>query len=290
MMKYLFAAIAVIAGVVLYLYPQGASLNGKDKLNAAIHDYLMSNPQVIIEALQKFQMEQQVAEAEKAKQNLRDSSKELYEDPTTAFIGPKDADISVVEFFDYNCGVCKMTFGTMKQLLAEDPKVRVLFKEFPIFGPTSEMNSRIGLSVWKLAPDKYFDFHSHMMEAKGHPDEAAVWEMVKAAGVDVDAVKETMKSDDITKALEASRALGAKLGVRGTPAVVIGDFLSPGALSLEELKLHIQAARDLASGKSKKKADAESPTPTADVTPPPSGQPAGTAEAPGTPAPLPNAE
>lgn len=216
----------------------------RQELPGLIKDALMNNPEMIMEAVDKMRAKQQ-AEAEKKTQEAVAANKEaLYNDPGSPVIGnAKGADITIVEFFDYHCGYCKHMLPVISQLVKDDPKVRVIFKEFPILSDDSVKAARAAIAVNRLAKDKYFAFHSGLMESKGKFDEQALTEIATKAGVDAAAMLKEMAKDDITAELDKSRKLGELLGVRGTPAIVMNDHFLPGAVDLENFKKMIANVR-----------------------------------------------
>lgn len=117
------------------------------ELENAIREYLLNNPEVIIEALEKYESRQRQARENAARTALTAHKTSLFDHPMTPVSGTRDADVTIVEFFDYQCGFCKRTLGSMLSILKEDPKVRVVWKEMPILGPTSEFAARAAMAA-----------------------------------------------------------------------------------------------------------------------------------------------
>lgn len=215
------------------------------EVESIIKDYLSANPAMIVESLQKWQEDQQKARVMGASEALKDPElrKAIYDSPDVPFIGPADAKAVVVEFFDYNCPACKMAFKALDELQTKDKNVKVIFKEFPIFGPQSDTNSKIGLAVHRLAPMKYFAFHAKMMNFEGRADEAQALEFVKEIGLDPEAVKAEITKPDYGDMLAKNREIGAKLNIQGTPTLIIGDDLVPHALDYQGLEERVAILR-----------------------------------------------
>lgn len=236
----LFISAAAMAFMPLAM---AADFSKKD-INQMIEEYIRDNPKVIVEALQNYQVQEQarlVQEQNKAVKELRSMFDK--EDLHYGEAGNPNGDVLLVEFFDYNCGACKMMFNGLDKLLVEDKNVRVVFVEYPIFGPTSDMNAKISLALNALAPDKYFQFHSKAMSLKGKVTPDGMYKIAKELGVDVDDLKEEVKKDKYNKLIAKDRELGSKLQIRGTPAMIIGDTMANGAMNYEQLKEQVEQAR-----------------------------------------------
>jgi protein-disulfide isomerase len=245
-MKHTQTLIAAILGAVigtggtLYVGQQAG-----DAGDDAIKNYIMANPKVIMDSVQKWQEDQRKEKLAGASELLKDPEvkKSLYENPNSPFAGKEDAKAVVVEFFDYNCPACKMAFKALDELLTKDQEVKVIFKEFPIFGPVSDTNSKIGLAVNKLAPGKYFDFHKKMMSIEGRADEAMALKFASEVGLKEADVKAEIAKPEYDEMLAKLRDLGAKLGIQGTPSLVIGEELVPHALDYNGLEAKIAPLR-----------------------------------------------
>ncbi len=255
-MKYAQLLIGLLIGTALgssVVASTGAPLIGsgggadKDAIKQIVRDTIMEEPKLILDSVQKFQESEQKKALQGANDALKDSEiqKALYEDPNAAIAGNKDAKRTVVEFFDYNCGVCKMMFKNIDELIKKDKDVRVIFHEYPIFGPVSDTNSKLGFAVWRLYPEKYYDFHSKVMTHEGgRVDEKAMLAIASDLGMNADKIKSESQKEEIQKLLEANRELGNKLQIRGTPTLVIGDEIVPHAIALDELESRLDGKKD----------------------------------------------
>lgn len=265
-MKYAQLIIGLLAGTALggaVVAGTGVSSTGNadtDTVKNIVRQVIMEEPVLIMESVQKYQMEQQRKQQEGLSEVLKEPAvrKQVFDDPNAASIGPKDSKRIVVEFFDYNCGACKMMFKSMQTLLEKDKDIRIIFHEYPIFGPASETNSRIGLAVNRLYPEQYFDFHSKMMTHEGRTDEKTALEFVKGLGMDAAKVKAESEKKEVADILDANRKLGEKMRIQGTPTLVVGDEIVPHALSPEDLEARLSKPQ---------KADAPTEEPKAEETP-----------------------
>lgn len=207
----------------------------------AVRDYLMSNPAVMAEV---FENTQKYLVAEEERQQLRkllDNSDALYNDKRDFSIGRPDAPITVVEFFDYNCGYCKRAFPDVMKLSRKNPDVRIVFKEFPILGPASEQAARAALAGKDKG--KYFALHQSLLQSKSRVSGAALAALIERHGLDADEIATRGKDRDIDAHILDVRNLAQTLGVTGTPAFVINNRLYSGALGYDEMQNLIDEAR-----------------------------------------------
>lgn len=216
----------------------GSGAVDEEGVKRIVRQVIEEEPQLIMASVQKYQEKEAGRQSEKAGEALKDKAvrDEVYNDKNVGSVGPKDSKRVVVEFFDYNCPACKMQYKEIDKLVKADKTVRVLFREYPIFGPSSEQNSMIGIAITRLAPEKYFDFYEKMHAHNGRAGQAEVERFIKELGLDVEAVKTEARKPEVAAILEQNRVLGEKLGIQGTPTLVIGD----------EVILHAAEAGDIA--------------------------------------------
>jgi protein-disulfide isomerase len=214
-----------------------------------IKDYLTKkNPEVLMEAMQELQKRQVADSQAKSKAALSTSHDKLYGDASSPIGGNPKGDVTVVEFFDYQCGYCKMSEPNIQKLLKEDKNVKFIYKDFPVLGPSSTMAAKAALASVKQG--KYLQFHDALFStakfshsANPAADEEAVFKAAREVGLDVDKLKKDMDDAEITKIVEGNVALGTEIGARGTPTFIIGEQLYPGALEYPQLKKAIDDAR-----------------------------------------------
>ena len=206
-----------------------------------IRDYLLRNPEVILEAVRGLEARQQELEAERARQAIGERQDELLHDPMAPVVGAPDAPITVVEFFDYRCPYCKSVAAGMVKTLEAEGDVRIVFKEFPILGPESVYAAKAALAAERQG--KYGDFHLALMVFKGQLDTDAVLRVAERVGLDVGQMKADMEAPEIQAALDRNLELAEALGIRGTPAFVIGEQMIPGAIDMTELRRLVRTER-----------------------------------------------
>jgi len=221
--------------------PTGAV--NKAEIETIVHDYIMANPQVLVDSVQKLQQAETTRQSEEAKTEIKNAHDAIFNDAKDGHTGPANADVVVVEFFDYNCPACKMMFKGLDELAHKDKNVRIVFKELPIFGPSSEENSRVGIAVSALAPEKYFAFHEKVMGSEGRISSEQAIIFAKELGIDEAKLKDEMQKDYVNEKISANHALAEKLNVSGTPAIIVGDELIPSAMDYASLKKLVDDAR-----------------------------------------------
>jgi len=206
-----------------------------------VRDYLIAHPEVLIEALTKYQEQQRLAADERRRESLAALRGDLAEDPDSPVLGNPKGDVVLVEFFDYRCPYCRTVAGPLREAVASDGKVRLVMKEFPILGPDSVVAARAALAAARQG--RYEEFHFALMAIKGRINEATVMTVARQVGLDIDRMKIDMESAEISAMLDRNMRLAQALDIGGTPAFVIGDELIPGAVELEQLEQKIAEAR-----------------------------------------------
>jgi protein-disulfide isomerase len=236
-----FAAIAML----ITAGPTGAqdeqTLTARAKVEKIIHDYLLQHPEVVIEAVDKYQAQQAQAAAAGQAKALVERRDELTKDPDAPVLGNPKGDVTLVEFFDYRCPYCKAVSAGLIDTIKSDGSVRLVMKEFPILGAESEYAAKAALAANRQG--KYGEFHEAMMTFKGKVTIEDVKRIAGEVGVDRAKMESDMKAPEIASMLQRNYDLAQALGITGTPSFVISDELIPGAISMEELKKRITAAR-----------------------------------------------
>lgn len=216
----------------------------RTEIQKIIKETLMDDPQIIIDAVEQMQVKQRAEQEDQARQVIQAYSTSLYKDKDSPVAGAEDADITIVEFFDYNCGYCKRSLPNIMKMLKEDPKVKVVFKEYPVLAPSSEQAARASLAMYYLQPERYFDFHAALFQLGGKFDDRNLLSVAEGMGADRKAFKEMMDSERVTRHLKDTRELAMKMGAQGVPAFVIGDELFPGAISYEVMARQAEIIRE----------------------------------------------
>ncbi len=213
----------------------------KSAVDQEIHDYIVAHPEVLLDALKAAQQKSDQQAAEDARQVIAARRQELLADPDDLVGGNPKGDATIVEFFDYRCPYCKEVEPVLDALLLEDKKLRIVYKEFPILGEASVFASRAALAAKKQG--KYAAFHRAMMAVKGNITDETVLKVASSVGLDTGKIKADMGAPEIDRILKANYALAEALRIDGTPGIIVGDTLIPGATDIATLRKDIAAAR-----------------------------------------------
>jgi protein-disulfide isomerase len=197
----------------------------------AVVDFLLKHPDAVIDALQ----------ATRAREIIAQKRQDLFDNADDLVAGNATGDVTIVEFFDYRCPFCKQVEPVLDALLREDKKLRVVYKEFPVLGEASTFATRIALA--SRAQGKYAAFHHAMIAAKGDISDALVLKVAASVGIDIDQAKAAMNSPDIERIIQDNFDLADALYVQGTPAIIVGTTMIPGAVDIAALRHAIAAAR-----------------------------------------------
>jgi protein-disulfide isomerase len=197
------------------------------KIVTVIHDYLTKNPEILVEMTNELDKRQQEQQAEQQGKVISDNADALFRSPLAYSTGNPNGDVTVVEFFDYNCGFCKRALPDLVKLVDSDGKVKVVFKELPIFGEESEGAAKAALAAGKQG--KYFEMHQKLFSEPGKADKDKGLRIAAELGLDVPQLEKDMEDSSIQQALEEAKDLAQKLGLQGTPLYLIGDRIVPGA-------------------------------------------------------------
>ena len=213
----------------------------KDAVEAVIHDYFLKHPEFMVEVLRAAEAKIKQDKAADARQAIAAYRKDLLADATSPVGGNPNGDVTIVEFFDYRCPYCKQVEPALEALMKDDPKIRIIYKEFPVLGTESVYASRMALAAVKQ--DKYLEFHKAMMATKGQITEKVILQVAATAGIDIGKAKADMTAPGIKDILQHNYSLAEALDINGTPAFIIGDTLVPGATDIDGLKKLIADAR-----------------------------------------------
>lgn len=212
----------------------------KTEIQALVRDYIINNPQVILESVQRQQENERNQRYEQASKKATDLMPLLH-DKDLPTIGNPKGDVKIVEFFDYNCGYCKHALLDVEKLTEADKNVQFIFQELPVLGRSSELAARWSQAAHKQG--KFFDFHRRLMKNQGTITEDTLVKIIKDLGLDADKAKKDAESEETTKAIDKSRALALELEINGTPGFVVGNKIYPGYLGEEGFKKAIETAR-----------------------------------------------
>jgi protein-disulfide isomerase len=213
----------------------------QEEFDRRVRDYLINHPEVIVEAVQGLQARQQRADLTEVQEALKARADEIFRDPNSPVGGNVQGDVTLVEFFDYNCPYCRKMAPLLIEAEKADPQLRIVFKEFPILGPGSEFAARATLASQRQG--QYEAFHHALMAAKEKVNDESVLTAAAQVGLDVERLKADMQDPSIQMAIDRNMALAAALRINGTPGFIVGDQILRGATELTVLQGMIAQAR-----------------------------------------------
>jgi protein-disulfide isomerase len=217
----------------------------RDAIGDIVREYILRNPEVIRDAIAELESRTQEAQAQAQAAALRDDKDKIFNSPQDVVAGNPQGDVTLVEFFDFNCGYCKRALADVRELVKRDPKLRVVLKDFPVLGPGSVEAARVALAAKRqlAGPAKQFEFHAKLMELRGPVNGERALGIARDMGLDLARIQKEIQSEDIGAALQENASLGDKLGLTGTPAFVVGEEIIPGAVGLEPLRQAVDNTR-----------------------------------------------
>lgn len=222
--------------------PLDAAVIDPAVLNPMIENYLLSDPKLLQRmsvALEDSLRGEEQAKAQAAIASMQD---EIFNGPGQIVLGNPEGDVTLVEFFDYNCGYCRNAVPDMATLLAEDPDLRIILKEFPILSNESIDAARVGVLVGETDAD-YWSFHEALFSARGKVDKAAALAAAQELGLSPVSLEIQMGDERVAKSIQSSYAIAQALGISGTPTYIIGNEIIPGAIGVEGLRERIANMR-----------------------------------------------
>jgi protein-disulfide isomerase len=243
-------AAAVCAALLITALPHSVRADEFSKaqrgdIERIVHDYLVAHPEVLQEAMGELEKRQQAADADKHKAAVKEHAQALFSSPDQVTLGNPNGNVTFVEFFDYNCGYCKRAMTDMLTLMKNDPKLKVVLKEFPVLGPGSVEAAKVAVAVrmQDKTGKKYLEFHQKLLGGRGHADNARALAVAKEVGVDMARLEKDLKGPEVDKTLQQDFKLAEALGLNGTPSYVIGEDVIVGAIGMQGLQEKINTAR-----------------------------------------------
>lgn len=245
-LTFLFAAFLYVSSMPAWAEEGSLTDAQRAEVEKIVERLLMEKPELIIEALRKYEKQQAQAEREQQAAAIEENLEQIENDPGDPIMGNPQGDVTLVEFFDYACGYCKRVYPALEKMIADDPKLRMVMKEFPILGEASVFAAKVSLSAKRQG--KYPEFHKALMELRGSLKPDVILTIAKDVGLDMEQVKTDMDSLQVNATIQRNLQLARKLGINGTPSFVISGILIPGAVPADELKQMVELTR--AHGKS----------------------------------------
>ncbi|MFO1185599.1 MAG: DsbA family protein [Bauldia sp.] len=217
------------------------------EIGEILRQYLVANPEILRDAATALDAKQAAEEAAAQQVAVRQNHDAIFNAPNQIVLGNPEGDVTLVEFFDYNCTYCRKTAPDIAELIKSDPKLKIVLKEFPILGPGSVDAAKVSLALAGLARDKYGDFHNRLLTDQAQAGGDRALAVAEDIGLDPEALKALAAEPKVTDEINAVYTLATNLGLTGTPTFVIGDQVVVGAIGHQALQSKIQAVRTCGS-------------------------------------------
>jgi protein-disulfide isomerase len=212
----------------------------KAEIEAIIKDYLLQKPEILREAIGVLEAREKAAEAKAREKVVSDPSGALFSAANQAVIGNPEGKITLIEFFDYNCGYCKRALSDLARLMKDNPDLRVVLRDFPILSPGSVEAAKIANAFLRqFQGEKFWEFHQKLLGSRGPVGKADALAVAKDLGADMDKLAKDAVAPEITTGIEESGKFAKSLQVTGTPTFVIGEDVVVGAVGYDELEAKV---------------------------------------------------
>lgn len=242
--KFIPSLILACGVTVAAALPTQAEEFSKSEIETIVRNYILENPTIISEAIYILQRQAEQERAEKESLALKSLSDALNDNPLDPVGGNPEGSVTLVEFFDYNCGYCKRSNDVLQELIEKNPNLKVVYKEWPILSEASASAASIALAVNLAFPKDYEDFHRALLNTRAIRSEADVWKVVEKLALSREKVEAQLNSVKVKQHLQQTKALAQQLGITGTPAFIIGDSVLKGAYPIEDLQRAIDRQRE----------------------------------------------
>ena len=239
------AAAAAMLAISAPSLAQGFSDSQRREIEKVVREYLLRNPEVLQEVVAELEKRQAQAESDRHKGAIAENRDKIFNSKHQVVLGNPKGDVTLVEFFDYNCGYCKKALGDKVELLKSDPKLRIVIKEFPVLGPGSIEAATVSVAIRMQDPtgQKYFDFHQKLLMGRGQADRTRALAVARESGFDMARIEKDLQSPEVKASLEEVMQIAEALGINGTPSYVIGTSVIAGAVGVAALRQQVEAAR-----------------------------------------------
>jgi protein-disulfide isomerase len=227
-------------------WAQSFTPDQRKQIEGIVKEYLLAHPELLQDVMSELEKRQTAADSEKHRAAVKEHSAEIFASPRQITLGNPQGDVTLVEFFDYNCGYCKRAMADMLELLKTDAKLKFVLKEFPVLGEGSVQAAQVAAAVRmqdKSGGKKYLEFHQKLLGGRGQADKMRALAVAKEVGFDVARLEKDMASEEVKTQIEESFKLAEALGLNGTPSYVVGGDVVVGAVGLSSLREKVNTAR-----------------------------------------------
>ncbi|HEY7300096.1 MAG TPA: DsbA family protein [Xanthobacteraceae bacterium] len=218
----------------------------RTEIEKIVREYLISHPEVLQDVIAEMDKKQASEEAEKQRAAVSENQTQIFNSAHQVTIGNAKGDVTMVEFFDYNCAFCKRALSDMLNLMKADSKLRVVLKEFPVLGEGSKEAAQVAVAARmqdKSGGKKYLEFHQKLLGGRGQADKARALAVAKEVGFDMGRLEKDMASPEVNSTIEENFKLAEAMGLNGTPSYVIGSDVLVGAVGLDALREKLNMTR-----------------------------------------------
>ena len=238
------AALAIGLAAVLPAKAAEFSTDQANEIRSIVKNYLIEHPEVLRDAITALDDKEKTAEADARKKTLADISGPLYNAPDGLVIGNPAGTVTLVEFFDYNCGYCKRALDDLDRLMKGNKDLRVILRDFPILSPSSVQAAIVADAAHDQFPgEKYWDYHRALLGTKGLVGKEQAIDVAKSMGADMAKLAKDSARADIRAGIQGSDDLAKSLSLNGTPSYILGDDVLIGAVGFDELNTKIGNVR-----------------------------------------------
>jgi protein-disulfide isomerase len=239
------AAISIALPAAVPAQAQSFSADQRQEIGTIVKEYLLSHPEVMQDVMAELEKHQQAAELEKHRTAVVANKATLFSSPHQVVLGNPQGNVTMVEFFDYNCGFCKRALSDMLDLIKSDSNLKFVLKEFPVLGEGSVEAAHVAVAVrmQDVTGKKYIEFHQKLLSGRGQADKAHALAVAKEVGFDMARIEKDMNSDEVKKTIDENLKLADALGVNGTPSYVVGEEVVVGAVGIDALRDKIKSER-----------------------------------------------
>ncbi|MCC0003746.1 MAG: DsbA family protein [Methylobacteriaceae bacterium] len=208
----------------------------RSEIGKIVHDYLINNPEVLREAFSELERRHKAEEAQQRETAIESVKKQIFDSKYQVVVGNPDGKVTLVEFFDYNCGYCKKALSDLSRLAKENPDLRIVLRDFPVLGQGSVEAAQVAMAVAKqIQGDKFWTFHQKLLGGRGQAGKEQALAAARESGVDMARLEKDMKSPDIHAGYGEVMQIADKLALTGTPSWVVGKEVIVGAVGYAEL-------------------------------------------------------
>ncbi|WP_127561395.1 DsbA family protein [Nioella ostreopsis] len=214
----------------------------EDRVRELVRETILANPEILVEAIAILE-ERAAQDRVTASADIIAAQRQLLErDSNAPVLANQDGDVTIVEFFDYNCPYCRRAVPAVEGLIEADPGIRLVYREWPILGEGSVFAARAALAARQQG--FYEEFHWALMGMNGRAEERSVLRIAEEVGLDIDQLRADMEAPEVAEHIETSIRLADLLGITGTPTFILGDNLVPGAVEQEVLQRLVDEVRE----------------------------------------------